>query len=89
MSMRFKEANEKIHSVKDQWHYPILTQFGFIPLDKESIGFVRSYRYQKQGSIIVCTTGCNADYWEDNTDGSFGYWKDLEPHLKRFFTSSY
>lgn len=79
------DADKKVHPVEDQWHYPILTKFGFIPLDKTGIGFVRSYRYEHPESkhTIVTTTGYSSDHWSDKTAGDSGYWADLEPHLKK------
>jgi len=78
----FNKANEKIHPVETQWHYPILQRYGFEPVTKEAKGFVRSYSYKKGAHEIICTTGVNADHWKDTINGSYGYWKDLEPHLK-------
>lgn len=78
----FAKADKKVHKVEDQWHYPKLVNHGFEPIDKEGVGFVRSYRYQRGDHIIRCTTGCNADYWKDETTGAGGYWSDLEPHLE-------
>ena len=83
---RFNAADKKVHPVETQWHYEYLAKYCFKPLDKEGIGFVRSYRYQRGEHIITCTTGCNADYWEDQKLGAFGYWADLEPHLKSLLT---
>jgi len=74
-------ADQKVHPVESQWHYPILTEFGYEPLDKEGVGLVRSYKYQKGDHVITVTTGANADYWEAN-DG-FGYWADLKPYLQK------
>lgn len=85
MSESFNQANKTIHPVETQWHYPILTKYGFEPIAKEGIGFVRSYTYihpATQCEIIV-TTGASADYWKDTTNKEFGYWKALEPHLKQ------
>ena len=82
----FKKANEKVHKVEDQWHYKYLTKHGYKPIDKTGVGFVRSYRYQKEGHVIRCVTGVNADYWEDKDNNGFGYWLDLESHLKKLST---
>ncbi len=80
----FNKANEAIHLVETQWHFPIMTKYGFEPLDKEKTGFVRSYRYAKEGhGMIVVTTGCSADYWNDDTNKAYGYWASLEPHVKQ------
>jgi hypothetical protein len=85
MSETFEQANQHIHTVESQWHYPILTKFGFVPLDKTGIGFIRQYRYQHPVThFIMCiNTGVYADYWTDETHGGFGYWAALEPHLKK------
>ena len=40
-----KEADSKEHYVENQWHYPILAQFGFMPETKTASGMVRSYLY--------------------------------------------
>jgi len=80
----FTEADKKEHKVEDQWHYPILTKYGFIAITKIGIGFVRSYTYMKGEHEIVCTTGCSADYWRDKTKGGGGYWGELEKHLILF-----
>ena len=89
--MDFKEANKTVHPVEKQWHYAALTEHGFEPIDKEGIGFVRSYRYERKGGFgcktvtITCTTGCNADYWKNETTGDGGYWADLRPYLGKLF----
>ena len=79
----FEEGAKVIHPVEDQWHYPIMTKYGFKPLDKEGVGFVRSYRYENDnGHKIIVTTGVNADHWIDKSNNAFGYWSSLEDHLK-------
>ena len=80
--MDFKEANKKIHPVETQWHYNIMIKAGFVPLDKEGVGFVRSYRYSKGDRSITVTTGYSSDHWVDNTTGERGYWGSLEDHLE-------
>jgi hypothetical protein len=82
--MSFEEANKKVHKVEDQWHYPILTNHGFVPVDKEKVGFVRSYRYEKGDHVIVCNTGASADYFsvKQGPKANGCYWGDLEPYLK-------
>lgn len=82
--MTFSEANQVVHPVETQWHYKYLTKYGFEPITKEGIGFVRSYEYQNnKGHKIRCTTGSNADYWSDETTKQHGgYWASLEPHLE-------
>lgn len=78
----FSEANKKVHKVEDQWHYPILTKYGFTPITKEQAGFVRRYEYQRGEHKIVCNTGVNADYWSNPSGCGGGYWSELEPHVK-------
>ena len=39
----FDKANQKIHKVEDQWHYPLMTKYKFEPITKEAVGFVRKY----------------------------------------------
>jgi hypothetical protein len=82
---RFDEANRKVHAVEDQWHYKYMTEFGFVPLDKTGVGFVRTYRYEhpKTKHRINVTTGFNSDYWDDQNTGDYGYHLDLAPHLKK------
>lgn len=83
---KFEESNKKVHPVEEQWHYPILTKFGFRPITKEGIGFVRSYDYEhpSTGRRIRCATGYSSDYWRELPPGKDvqGFWSDLEPHLK-------
>lgn len=79
----FNRANERVHPVETQWHYPIMTKHGFVPETKEGIGFVRNYVYVHPtlGCRIRCNTGCNADYWRDESKSGGGYWLELEPYL--------
>lgn len=79
--MGFVQANKKVHKVEDQWHYPILTKHGYIPQDKERIGFVRSYEYihPETGDVIIASTGANCDHWRAKDAGGFYY--SLEGHL--------
>ena len=81
--MTFAEANKTIHPVETQWHYKMMVDSGFAPLDKEKEGFVRSYRYSKGDRIIQCTTGSSRDYWSDAKTGEYGLWGDLEDHLEK------
>lgn len=84
MPKTFEEANERVHPVETQWHYEYMTKYGFKPLDQTKQGFVRAYRYEgPDGHLIVCSTGFSSDHWEDQTTGNFGYFADLEPHLKK------
>ena len=83
-SEAFKAANNKVHPVETQWHYPILTKYDFKPLTPSQTGFVRTYQYQNDaGHQITVTTGSNADYWRDDTVTGGGYWASLEPHLEQ------
>lgn len=80
---RFNEANKTVHPVTTQWHYPIMIAAGFETKTPSGVGFSRSYTYEHpSGRVIVVTTGVNADYWNDQTTGKFGYWSALEPHVK-------
>ena len=81
--MTFEEANKAIHPVETQWHYDMMADSGFTPLDKEKEGFVRSYRYSKGDRIIECTAGSSRDYWNDRTSGESGLWGDLKRHLEK------
>jgi hypothetical protein len=76
-------ADKIVHKVEKEWHYPIFTKYGYEPVEKEGVGFVRSYNYvhKERGNKIKWTTGVNADYWEGS--GGWGYWADLEPYLKK------
>jgi hypothetical protein len=80
----FDEANKKMHSVKDQWHYETMIEHGFTPITKEAQGFVRSYKYKnKNGKIISCRTGCSGDYWVDEDTKDYGYHRTLTPYLEK------
>jgi hypothetical protein len=81
--MAFAEADKTIHQVETQWHYKMMIDSGFTPLDKEKEGFVRSYRYSKGDRIIECTAGSSRDYWNDRTSGESGLWGDLKRHLEK------
>jgi len=83
---RFNEANKTVHSVETQWHYPIMTKYGFVADTKEGIGFVRGYDYHHSitGHKIRVCTGVNADYFTDRVHEVYpNYWANLEPHLKK------
>jgi len=87
--MTLQEADKTEHKVEDQWHYPILTAYGFEPIDKVKTGLVRSYKYKhKNGDIIEWTTGFNADYWDNRTNNARGYWGDLRPHLEKNYKTN-
>jgi hypothetical protein len=81
--MSFSEANKKVHKVEEQWHYRTMISYGFTPIDKEGIGFVRSYRYSKGDRIITCNTGASADYWKDETTRDGGFWASLKEHVSK------
>lgn len=82
-SLSFKQANEKIHKVEDQWHYKFLIKYGFKPITPTGKGLVRSYQYKGHGHTITASTGVHADHWKDENTGTGGYWADLEPYLKK------
>lgn len=79
----FEKANKKVHKVEDQWHHPVLTKHGYVPKDKEGVGFVRSYRYihPENGIMILCATGASADYWR-SSDGNHGYHGSLKSYVE-------
>lgn len=76
-------ANETIHPVEKQWHYPIMTRYGYVSTDQPQQGFVRSYTYSHpNGHSIKVSTGYSSDYWNDLCGKAEGYWSTLEPHLQ-------
>lgn len=81
----FADGDKKVHKVESEWHYPILKKYGFIPVDKTGIGFVRNYIYKhpKLDNKIKCSTGINAEHWMDLKTNDYGYWSSLETHLKK------
>lgn len=83
---RFIDADKHVHPVELQWHYPILTKYGYVPITKTGIGFVRRYTYENPVTkrTILVATGASSDYWEDGDD--YGYWRALEPHLEKLVT---
>ncbi len=83
--MEFTEANEKIHSVETQWHYSIMTKYGYLAETRTGKGFVRQYRYihPATGKVMIVATGANSDYWLDKGTGAVGFWSDLEDRLKK------
>ena len=79
----FEEANKVVHPVEDQWHYKILSKYGFVPREKTGVGFVRSYTYDHpKGHVIRCNTGASSDYWSQEGTNHYGYWSGLEPHIR-------
>lgn len=81
MSMTLQQADQIIHPVETQWHYPVMKEAGFEPVQTEAKGLVRSYEYRKGDHVIVCTTGYSADHWEDKTNKAYGYWRALKHHV--------
>lgn len=86
--MTFEEdlakADQKVHRVEDQWHHPIMVRYGFRPETATAVGFVRAYTYTDDvGRHFSCRTGVNADYWIDVSTDNQGYWRELEPYLKK------
>ena len=79
----FNDANQTVHPVETQWHFPILTKYGFTPTVLSQVGFVRKYSYKHPDTdvVVTCNTGASADYWS-STAGGHGYWSDLEGHAK-------
>lgn len=78
----FNKANEAVHPVEKQWHYPILTGAGFVPVTLVGTGFVRTYEYVRGDITVQCTTGSNAEYWRSST-GEGGYWASLQPFCNK------
>ena len=89
-SKSFEEADKVVHPVEKQWHYPMLTKYGFEPEQREATGLVRKYTYtHPAGHRIVCSTGVSSDHWEDMNAKPWqgGYWRDLEPYLQKLVGS--
>lgn len=82
--MDFEEANKRVHSVEDQWHYETMVAAGFVAETKEAVGFVRRYRYSHpDGRKMVLCTGASADYWTDEQSGETGLWGALKSHVNK------
>lgn len=78
----FETSNKKVHPVETQWHYPVMVSFGFEPVTKEAVGFVRTYEYfHPAGHHIKVSTGVNSDYWTNLKNKEMGYWSELESYL--------
>lgn len=89
MDQKFEDANKKIHPVESQWHYPIMTKYGFVPNTKQAVGFVRTYEYQHaNGNKIHVTTGMQSDYWSHQASKKLGFWNELESYLKKLHENS-
>jgi hypothetical protein len=85
MNETFKSVNQIIHPVQKQWHYPIMTKYGYVADTKEDTDFVRKYDYHNPitGHKMSVHTGANADYFCDDYNPVKDYlWAGLEPHLK-------
>ena len=84
--MTFDKANQVVHPVTGQWHYPIMTKYGYVyrPLGDQK-GFVRKYKYTHPETqrTITASTGVNSDYWTDEQTKHVGYWRELEAFLKK------
>lgn len=81
--VKFNEADQVMHPVEGEWHYKILSKYGFVPETKTARGFVRYYKYvHPDGRIVTTNTGCNADYWSSN-NGDGGYWSALESYCMK------
>jgi len=81
---KFNEADKKVHLVEDQWHYPIMIKYGFTPVTKTGIGFVRAYEYvHPSGHKVSVCTGYSANYFTGISPKGWGYCGDLEPFLKK------
>ena len=83
----FEQADRVVHPVEKEWHYPILIKYGYVPITKEAVGFVRFYDYEHPITKhkIKARVGVNADYW--SADDSGGYWSELEPYLVKISTT--
>lgn len=80
--MDFEEANKVVHPVEGEWHYQLMTAYGYVPETKEAIGFVRTYLYKHSvtGAIITCHTGASADYFKSGD--RIGYAHSLATYLE-------
>lgn len=77
----FERANERVHPVEKQWHYPILVAAGFVAKTRGAVGFVRKYDYEHpDGRVVSCHTGASSDYWKSGDKR--GYWGELESWCK-------
>lgn len=76
----FAAANEIMHPVQDEYHYKLLTKYGFVCNTPPQKGFVRQYLYTKDETSIIVCIGASADYF----DGALGfdYMSHLEEALK-------
>ena len=81
----FAEAQEVVHPVEKEWHYPIFLKYGFVPNTLTGKGMVRSYTWTHPtlGLRMRWSIGVNADYFTDLDTDVGGYWTELEPYLEK------
>jgi len=82
-----QSVHEKVHSVESQWHYTIMTKYGYKTEVRERKGLVRSYNYSSSNDCkdITCSTGVNGDHWFTRSEcGGWagGYAGELEDYLR-------
>ena len=77
----FSQGWKVDHNVEKEWHYDIMTKYGFEPITKVGVGWIRDYDYKKDDIIVKCTTGANSDRWKCGNEG--GFWGTLESFLKQ------
>lgn len=75
-------ADNTVHQVENEWHYPTMVLYGYVPVNKTETGLVRHYVYHHPtlDHKVTCSTGASSDHWQDN-QGHFGFWSTLETHL--------
>ena len=75
--------SEEKHPVETQWHYELLTRYGYVAKTKYAVGSIRSYDYaHRSGGHIRVTTGNRSDFWYDKINNMQGHALGLEPHLR-------
>ena len=89
--MDFEKADKVAHFVENQWHFKLMTKYGFRAIDKTAVGFVRHYNYEhiKTKYRICACTGIHADYFTDITNKTVvddSYHNGLKLHLKKLKT---
>lgn len=81
---RLNAADEKVHLVENEWHYKILTKYGYVPETKTQTGFIRKYKYvHPDGHVININHHLNCDMWSDPNNNKYGYWSTLDTHVNR------